>query len=490
MLYKNLVLKLISCFLLILQLSSYSYAQLRLSLEETIELAHKQSVDAIEVRNNYENSHMLYRNYVTANYLPRISLDATFPNLNRSISAITMTDGSEEFVTRNLINYNAGLTLNQPIPFTGGQLFIRSDLQRLDIIEPHPSITYQSSPIVIGLRQPLSTFNRNAWNRKIEPLIYKESRHSYYEQLEDITLKTVNLFFDFYLSQINLEIAKNNLANNDTIFQIARGRYNLGRIAENELLQMELSLLNAQVALGRAELDFNNNKYNLLSFLRLPVNEEIELIMTEEISIIEVDPVLALNYAMKNSSKLTGIERQLLESEMQLKQVKSESMFNADLFALYGLNQSAQSIPEVYDSPLDQQQFRVGIQVPIMNWGQNIRQRNIAENNHQIMQARLEIQKENFEHQIQQSVLEFKVKEKQLEIALKAGEVAEKRFEVSRQRYLIGKIGITDLNLAMNEQDLALRSVVSALRSYWTDYFNLRKLTLYDFENKREIFSE
>jgi outer membrane protein len=53
-------------------------------------------------------------------------------------------------------------------------------------------------------------------------------------------------FFDLLLEQINLEIALKNQANNDTIYKIAQGRYNLGKIAEDELLQLELTLMNCR----------------------------------------------------------------------------------------------------------------------------------------------------------------------------------------------------------------------------------------------------
>ena len=53
---------------------------------------------------------------------------------------------------------------------------------------------------------------------------------------------------------------------------------------------------------------------------------------------------------------------------------------------------------------------------------------------------------------------------------------------MSRNRYLIGKILITDLNLALREEAEARRSYVSALRNFWLAYYDLRRLTLYDFE--------
>jgi outer membrane protein len=67
-------------------------------------------------------------------------------------------------------------------------------------------------------------------------------------------------------------------------------------------------------------------------------------------------------------------------------------------------------------------------------------------------------------------------------LALAAHDVSKRRLEMSRNRYLIGKILITDLNLALREEAEARRSYVSALRNFWLAYYDLRRLTLYDFE--------
>ena len=65
--------------------------------------------------------------------------------------------------------------------------------------------------------------------------------------------------------------------------------------------------------------------------------------------------------------------------------------------------------------------------------------------------------------------------------------MAVKRFEVAKNRYIVGKIGIDNLYLAQNERDGALRGYIEALRGYWNSYYQLRRLTLYDFAEKKAI---
>ena len=75
-------------------------------------------------------------------------------------------------------------------------------------------------------------------------------------------------------------------------------------------------------------------------------------------------------------------------------------------------------------------------------------------------------------------------------ISAKADTVAAKRFEVAKNRYVIGKIAISDLYIAQNEKDAAVLSYVQALRGYWTAYYHLRRVTLYDFATKQELVDQ
>ena len=63
----------------------------------------------------------------------------------------------------------------------------------------------------------------------------------------------------------------------------------------------------------------------------------------------------------------------------------------------------------------------------------------------------------------------------------KSDTIAARRYEVTKQRFLIGKIDVLDLNVADSEKDVAKRNFITALRNYWTDFYNVRRLTLYDF---------
>jgi len=55
---------------------------------------------------------------------------------------------------------------------------------------------------------------------------------------------------------------------------------------------------------------------------------------------------------------------------------------------------------------------------------------------------------------------------------------------------LIGKIEITDLTLAENEQENQRKQYIQAISSFWQAYYNIRSLTLYDFINDVSLVKE
>jgi outer membrane efflux protein len=470
------------CFLL----SFFTQAQQNLSLNDVINLAKQQSIRSKQIENKFQNSY--WRNFsYKRQFLPSLVFDGTIPEFSRTISSVTQPDGSALFVNRNLISNSSNLSLNQVIPATGGSIFVRTGLDNILLTGESSTITYLSRPVEFGYTQSLFGFNRFKWDKKIEPLYFTEAELFKTEEIEDLSMLAVNKYFDLLQAQLSMKNAENNYLNNDTIYLIGKGRYRYGKIAENELLQLELSLLNAEMAYEQEKLNFELSRQKLATFLGYSSQEKFELTLDSIIPDFKVIYEEALNYANEYNSNLIQQDRQIFEAEMNVAKVKSENRFNLNLTASFGLTQTAANLNDVYTSPKDQQYVSLGIRVPIIQWGLGkgyIRQ---AQSNAELVRSNVEQQKIDFNQDIFVKVAEFNLNRKQLEVSKKAQEVAEKRFYVTKQRYLIGKILVTDLQIAQQEKDRALISYINAYRSFWQSYYNIRKVTHYDFETKTII---
>ena len=472
----------IICFHLLL------YPQIKIrkfTLEEVIELAKQQSPDALSSKNRFLSSYWAYNTY-KAQYLPVLALDATLPSLNRSIQKYPLSDGTDTYVKKNYIDDWMNLTLKKTVGTTGGQLFMNSYLQRSDNFVNDKS-AYLTSPIVIGFSQPLSSYNYHNWAKKIEPLKFEEAKKRYCEETEDIAIKATNMFFNLLLAQMNISIAEQNLSNNDTLYKIAEKRFEFGKIAENELLQIQLGQLNSNNELEQAKINFEVQLLSFKSFLGIKDFDKVELIAPVEVYDIEVNVQKALAEAKLNRSDAIAFERSLLEAKSYLKSTQSQSKFSANLYCNFGLTQNAGIISDAYSNPLDQETVTLGIHVPLLDWGLSKGRVKMAEANQQLVQTIIDQQKIDFEQNIFLKVMMFNNLCNQLFVSSKADTVSRKRYNVTKDRYLIGKIGITEVNIALSDQNNAKRNYISSLRTYWAIFHELRRLTLYDFINNEPI---
>jgi outer membrane protein TolC len=456
------------------------------TLEEVIQLAQEQSIDAILAKHRYRSSYWEFKTY-KAELLPKITLNSSFPQFNRAIKKYQNADGSYSYVEENMNNSSLDLSVNQNIGFTGGQLFVSSDLQRIDEFGDFTNTSYLSSPISIGYRQPILFFNEYKWNNKIEPLKYKEAKREYLSSLEDVSLKAVNYFFDLALAQQNMQVAEINYQNADTLYSIAQGRYKIGTIAENELMQMELSLLDAGSGKNSAKVDLEVKKFQLRSFLGFNEKLNIKLIIQKEIPIINVDVNNAMQIAKENNPDIVSYERQLIEANRNLAKAKSEKGLQADLFASFGLTQQSPDINNVYQNPQNQQRVSFGVQLPLLDWGLGKGRYKMAQSSQEVIKTNVEQARIDFTQNVMLNVMQFNLQDEQVEIASKSDTIAQRRYELTKQRFLIGKVDVLDLNVALSEKDVAKRGYIFALRSFWLNYYSIRKITLFNFENENNL---
>ena len=304
-------------FTLIAVCASFLGTAQDISLERIIELAHQQSSQSRINDANYVASTYNYDIFYKS-MLPSIGLNATLPNLNRSLDRITLPDGTDEFVQRSQMFSNAGLTINQPLVWTGGNVYFNPSLQRIDIFGNNASTTYLGNPVSFGLSQPLFGFNPYKWSRRAEPLRLKVAENKNVENKEDVSIQAVRLYYRWLTAEMQFDMAEIFQSHNDTIFQISKGRYNMGKIAENDLLQAELNALTSNIEVKQSEFQLQLASMRLEQFL----NEELgdaKPYLDTTIQSVEVSFEKALMLARENMSDFDNYELQLIDSERDKK---------------------------------------------------------------------------------------------------------------------------------------------------------------------------
>jgi hypothetical protein len=470
-------------FLFALSLGAFSQELKRLTLEQVLDVAREQSPQAIAAKHSFLGSYWEFRTF-KARYRPRLSLDANLLDFNRALEQrYNSSTGEDYYVEINTNNANVGMDLRQNIGFTGGAIFATSSFRAFSnqVFTPEETTQFITVPISVGFSQPILQYNALKWEKKVEPIKYEEAKKNYLDDMEFVNGRAVNLFFNLALAQLNVEIANFNYSNSDTLYRIAQGRFNIGTIAEDELLQMQLSFLNAGTALNQSQIDLQIQEFQLRSFLGYNENVRLELIIPREIPELEVNVAEALALAHENNPEIQTLERQLIEADQGVAIAKGEKGLSADLFMSFGYTGSGTNPPVSYQDLLDEQRVRLGLQLPIVDWGLGRGRLKMAESNRNLIRTNVLQAQIDFDQSVMLSVAQFNLQDDQLTIAATADTIAQKRYEVTKQRFLIGKIDVLDLNVADSEKDVARRNYITALRNYWSDFYGVRRLTLFDF---------
>ncbi len=458
------------------------------TLQEVVRLAQDQSPDAQIARHRFKSSYWQYRNF-KAEYLPNLQFDGTLPNINRSIEAVTSPDGTSNYTSRSLTSYEVSLSLSQNVGFSGGKVFLNTGLSQMNNYYTDTSTSqFLANMVNIGISQPVFKYNEYKWRKRIEPMQYEEAKRVLVEANEEVASVAVDRFFSLLIAQIEKEISLKNQSNYDTLYRIAKGRYQLGKIAENDLLQLELNLLQANAAMEDAELNYETRLSAFKSYLRLKGDHPVTLIPPGETNHFVVSADKAIEEAKNNSSDGLAFQRRLIEAESEVNRAKMLGRFDADIYAVLGLTQTSDILRDAYKNPLDEERVTVGITVPILDWGLAHGRIKLAESNQDLEAASVEQERVDYAQNIFVNVMQFNMQKNQLRIAAKSDTVAQKRYDVTQKRYMIGKINdVLDLNLAQIDNDNAKIGYYRSLMTYWKSYYQIRKITLYDFEHNTPI---
>lgn len=481
--------KIVLTIIIAISISAFGKAQdtLKLSLDDVIRIASTQSIDAFRNKNMYLASYWEFR-YYQAERLPSLSLSSDLINFNRSISNYYNPETKEEtYINRETFSSNMSLSLSQNVALTGGRLFLQSDVGMLKNFSGDQNTSFSSTPISIGFSQELNGYNQLKWRSKIEPLKYEKAKKSFIQDIEDLNIKSTNNFFSLINAQIQRGIAETNLANADTLYKIGQGRYQVGTVTQDELLKLELDRLNSEQSLSMSKLTEQRALANLNSFLGLDKNTVIECIVPSEIPELQINPDLAIAKALENNPEILNQQQQMLQQDQNVASAKSEAGLNTSLFAQYGLNQSADKFGDVYKDPDESQRLTVGVSIPIVDWGRRKGRLSMAESNREVALATIRQDRIDFEMDIMQSVLEFNLQGGQVANSAKADTIAQMGYNVTFQRFLIGKIDVIKLNIASNDQENSRMAYLNRLRDFWTSYFRIRSITLFDFEKNQPL---
>lgn len=470
-----------------------SYAQkikLRISLEEAIEIAKDQSPSALVTKHNFLASYWQFRAF-RAQLLPSLNLSATLGNYNRSLVPLQNSETGEiNYVANNNLKNSLSLSIDQNIALTGGRISLFTSLYRLDQFNSETPAMYNSQPLNITYIQPLRTYNNLKWDKVTEPKRYERAKRRYLEQMENITGNVIPLYFDVLQAQQRLAMSSKNYDNTVSLYKLTKERFERGMVSKNDVLQLELRMINENLSINDHKLTLDMRMLRLKTFMGY--NEHVEL----ELEVPDSGPEITLNFdevldkAYKNSSFLLDNELNLLSAEQEVERNRANTGIQANLNAQFGLTQQGDELGTAYSNPMDQQIISLGLRLPIIDWGLGKGRVKMARSRQELIKAQVDQELNEFKQNVFIKVIQFNNQVEQCNLSSRADSIARERYENARQRFLDGTIGVTELNNAQNEKDQASNRYINDLGNFWQYYFNIRRMSLYDYLKREDLSAE
>ena len=463
---------------------------LRLTLDECITMARRQSVDAAVALGELRSAYWQWRSY-KADLLPEVSLSGTLPSYNKRYSSYQQADGGLSFVRNDYLGLDGSLNVKQKLWPTGGTLSVESSLDYL-----HQSVTsptgggregadqLMSLPVAITLSQPLFGTNHLKWDRRIEPLRYREAQARFLTETEQVAMQAISLYFGLLLAGEQVNIARQNLQTAEKLYEVAQAKRRMGSISENDVLQMRLDVLTARSALTNSESTRQASQFALRSFL--DVEADIMPTVPEDIPQLRLVYDDVLGHALRNNALATTMRRRQLEADYAVASARANRQ-SINLYAQLGYTGTGNNISSAYRHLLSNEVVQVGVTIPLLDWGKRKGQRRVAESNREIVQGQLRQQAQEFRQNIFILTEQFNNQAEQLRIACEADTIARRRYHTNVETFKIGSISTLELSAAQTAKDQARIGRIQQLFNYWYYYYQLRSIALWDFERDCEL---
>ncbi|MDZ7288959.1 MAG: TolC family protein [candidate division KSB1 bacterium] len=430
------------------------------------------------------------------------------PNLTEGLQLVDNPDpgGLPLYKTSGNLRFSSTLDVNQPLP-TNGVFTVFSQLYQQDVSAYNVSTGIRSKQrnfyTSLGLRlsQPLFTINTLKLGYEEANLNYERASGEIRRTELDVIYNVTQAFYALYRAKRALEIAREEMLQQEEAYNLASKKYAAGLIPEVEALQTEVDLAQSRNRLFTAESALRRQEDIFKQTIGMPLTEKVTVQTQVEFRPFSIDLEKAIAHGLANRSEIREqtIERRL--QEIALKRTDARSEFKAELTASYDLSGiSDQRLPyhtttgELFRSSWEDLKNRpknrgVVLSVSLPLWDSGVNGAEVASAKARLDQAALVLENERItvEREIKEVVARVREAENRLSVLEKSQKLAERSYEISLARFDNGDITAQDLALDRNRLTQARSAYLDAYIDYQTAVADLKRKTLYDFAGNRSL---
>ncbi len=467
--------------------STVTYSQEALTLEKALKISETGSPDLQQSLLNLER----YQKNLEAQRAAlksKFSLDVTPLNYSNQRRFDTRVS---EWYTNESLTSNARFLISQPILPTDGTISLSNEFgwqnSTSDAIGANNQSKRFYNNLYLNLNQPLFTYNKLKLQLKELELSYENANISYAIQRLNLEKNVTQFFYNVYMAQNNLTIAKEELVNTQKSYDIIKNKVDAGLAAKEELYQAELNLATSKSTVQDREVSFENAKDQLKLYLGMDLYEDFLVLGDIAANPVKVDLDKAIDNALKSRMELRQREISIETSQFDMIRTKALNEFSGDMNLRLGITGDNEDIGQIFDSPTRSPSVNLSFNIPLFDWGEKKARIAAQEATIKSQELNLRDEKNQIIISVRQVYRNLQNQLQQIEIAKQNEINAQLTYEINLERYQNGDLTGMDLNLYQTQLSQKKIALAQALINYKIELLNLKIQTLYDFEKNQPI---
>ena len=344
--------------------------------------------------------------------------------------------------------------------------------------------------LYLQFSQPIFTYNRTRMELETVELEYEASLLRYLLMQLSLERDVARQFYAVYSNQMNLEIAREELKNNEESHGIIRNKVDGGLLALEELYQAEVNLATSRSGVFNAELTLENSMDQFRVLIGLPLETPILIAAEILADTVPVNQELAIAHALENRMELRDREIDMENATFNLTRAKATNEFAGSVTASFGVQGNDELFNQLLEKPTTTPSIGLTLNIPIFDWGERKSEIKAAEAGLENSRISYDIEETDIKVNIRSVVRSLKNLENQIGIQQKTVENAQLAYDINLERYRNGDLTSLDLGIYQSQLSDKKMSLTNAIIDYKIELLNLKIQTLYDFEKQEPIIPE
>ena len=459
-------------------------AQTVLTMERALEIAQEASPT---LRRSYLNMQRSQENL----FAQRASLKSRFA-LTLNPATYSNTRSFDEFnqawYTNESFNTNGTFSITQPILPTDATISLSNRFGWQQSTANRRTNEAFSNDLSLRIQQPLFTYNTQRMALREIEMDYENSYISYELQRLNTERNIAQQFYNVLLAQERLEIAKSEMENSQTNYNIVNNKVNAELSPRSELFQAEINLSNSRSSLQNREVSLENAKDNLRRALGMNIEEDIVVAaVLDSIEQVQVDLDHAVRHALANRMELRQRELTTESLEFQMITTKARNEFRGNLDLSIGLTGDNENFDRIYENTTRSPRVALSLNVPIFDWGEKRARIKAQEIAQEVNQIDAEEELKDMEIEVISSHRNLQNYLTQIEIQRQNVTSAKLTRDINADKYRNGGISGLDMNSYETQYSNAQINYRQALVDYKLELLNMKRIALYDYESGQSI---